>query len=199
MLGAAATDRPRDRRRRLRLVVAEALGVRAHLLLGPGSEYAGVDIAGAARAPIFRTTSSSRSGRFTCSSSGRPSTSPGVGACGPIGAAIGSPSSSRRCGRRLRSRSTASPEPTTASSTGNPPPRQSAGCVGPVAAVHIHRDRADTHRLGADDLAVGADAATRQATSAARLSMPGLSSGHGDRRARIGRRTRARYRRRNAR
>ena len=44
-------------------------------------------------------------------------------ACGPIGAAFGSRSSSPWRGRRLRLRSTGLPEATTASSTENPPPR----------------------------------------------------------------------------
>ena len=49
LLGAAAADRSRDRRSRLRLVVAEAVGVRTHLLLGARAEHTGVDIACATR------------------------------------------------------------------------------------------------------------------------------------------------------
>jgi len=47
--------------------------------------------------------------------------------------------------------------------------RDSAGRIGPVAGVPAHRDHAPPHRVGPDDLAVGADTATRQGKSAGDL------------------------------
>ena len=50
--------------------------------------------------------------------------------------------------------------------------RVSAGCVGPVAVVHRHRGHAGIHRLGADDVAVGADAVVTLGVIVDRMAIP---------------------------
>jgi hypothetical protein len=75
-------------------------------------------ISPALKSSDFPTTSSSAFGQFTCSSSGQqPSTSRGAGGCVPSGAATGSRYWLQWSGQQQPSLSTASPEPTTASST----------------------------------------------------------------------------------
>jgi hypothetical protein len=79
-------------------------------------------ISPALKSPDFPTTSSSAFGQFTCSSSGQqPSTSRAAGGCVPSGAATGSRYWLQWSGQQQPSLSTASPEPTTASSTETAP------------------------------------------------------------------------------
>ena len=125
--GAAAAVRRRRADGRLRFVVAATLGLCAHLLLGPRAQLTGVDHTGRRHArgrrarfppPSFRHVLYAARARRV----GGHLSHVGASDAADVARATASRSSRPSHGRSSPSPSTRSREPTTATSTGNPPP-----------------------------------------------------------------------------